>query len=477
MFFQEGLLAKYIPGFVLIFFFCSLQADMFRIRIEKDDEYLKHLAGMLDVAGAGKTSDGTIELMVNAVESDIELLGEFGVVDEIVENIEITPDYYDLDQIYERVDGLEKSSGGRAQVFVIGRSIEDREIKAVRISKNNSDADLPEILLAGTHHAREWISYEVPLSIAEFIVENMDSNPYVSDILERSVIWLVPVLNPDGYVYSRDQERYWRYNRRINPDMTVGVDLNRNYDSSWMQVEYVHGTGPFSEPETVAIRDLMKNSFEKPFENGIKSLDGLITYHSYGQMILYPPGSTNDPAEKSEYYNELASKMAELTFSECGSVYLVMQTSGLYFTFGEMTEWFMNSFDGKPSFTIELRPHMNGVNDFVLPAGQIMDTVKENITPAMYLIEHIITGKTAINMDNDGNGKNDVIENTRYDYKCDRSDLELPDFENNSEPDDSFEEPDDDLGSDKDKNDEMPDAFFDGDPSSGGGGCSFISGD
>ncbi|HRZ78481.1 MAG TPA: hypothetical protein P5044_00610, partial [bacterium] len=103
--------------------------------------------------------------------------------------------------------------------------------------------------------------------------------------------------------------------------------------------------------------------------------------------------------------------------------------------------------------------------------------VKENITPAMYLIEHIITGKTAINMDNDGNGKNDVIENTRYDYKCDRSDLELPDFENNSEPDDSFEEPDDDLGSDKDKNDEMPDAFFDGDPSSGGGGCSFISGD
>ncbi|HRZ80549.1 MAG TPA: M14 family zinc carboxypeptidase, partial [bacterium] len=328
-------MAKYIPGFVLIFFFCSLQADMFRIRIEKDDEYLKHLAGMLDVAGAGKTSDGTIELMVNAVESDIELLGEFGVVDEIVENIEITPDYYDLDQIYERVDGLEKSSGGRAQVFVIGRSIEDREIKAVRISKNNSDADLPEILLAGTHHAREWISYEVPLSIAEFIVENMDSNPYVSDILERSVIWLVPVLNPDGYVYSRDQERYWRYNRRINPDMTVGVDLNRNYDSSWMQVEYVHGTGPFSEPETVAIRDLMKNSFEKPFENGIKSLDGLITYHSYGQMILYPPGSTNDPAEKSEYYNELASKMAELTFSECGSVYLVMQTSGLYFTFGE----------------------------------------------------------------------------------------------------------------------------------------------
>lgn len=481
MFFQEGLLAKYIPGFVLIFFFFSVQADIFKIRMAADDEYLKYLAGMLDVIGAGPAHDGTIELTVNAQEIDLELLGEFGNVERMAENIEITADYYDLDEIYARVDSLEKNSDGRAEVFVIGRSIEDREIKAVRISKSDSEEDLPEILLAGTHHAREWISYEVPLSIAEFLVENMDSNSYVSDILERSVIWVVPVLNPDGYVFSRDKDRYWRYNRRVNPDMTVGVDLNRNYDSSWMQVEYVHGTGPFSEPETVAIRDLMKNSFEKPFENGIKSLDGLITYHSYGQMILYPPGSTNDPAEKSEYYNGLASRMAELAFSECESVYLVMQTSGLYFTFGEMTEWFMNSFDGKPSFTIELRPHMNGVNDFVLPAGQIMDTVKENITPAMYLIEHIITGETSINMDNNGNGKNDVVENTRYDYICDRSDLELPDYENNSGPDDSFEEPDDDAVSEDLQIDDNVSENNDVDSvtsaSKKNGGCSFILGD
>lgn len=482
MFFQEGLLAKYISGFVLVLFFCSLQADIFKIRIAADDEYLKNIAGMFDVMGAGPAADGFIELTVNVRESDLELLGAFGNVEKMSENIEITADYYDLDEIYARIDSLEKASGGRAEVFVIGRSIEDREIKAVRISKSDSEEDLPEILLAGTHHAREWISYEVPLSIAEFIVENMDSNQYVSDILEKSVIWVVPVLNPDGYVFSRDNDRYWRYNRRENPDMTVGVDLNRNYDSSWMQVEYVHGTGPFSEPETVAIRDLMKNSFEKPLDKGIKSLDGLITYHSYGQMILYPPGSTADPAEKSEYYKELASKMAELTFSECKSVYLVMQTSGLYFTFGEMTEWFMNSFDGKPSFTIELRPHMNGVNDFVLPAGQIMDTVKESISPAMYLIEHIISGKTAINMDKDGNGKNDVIENTRYDYKCDRSDLELPDYGDYSDSDNGGEEPDDiyvNEDPEKDNADisESNDVDSVTSASKKSGGCSFISGD
>lgn len=53
----------------------------------------------------------------------------------------------------------------------------------------------------------------------------------------------------------------------------------------------------------------------------------------------------------------------------------------------------------------------------------------------MYLIEHIITGEIAVNMDKNGNGKSDVIENTLYDYKCDRSDLELPDYGDFSDAD------------------------------------------
>lgn len=454
---------KYISGFAVIFFFYFIHGDVFRIKMEKDDDHLKYIAGQMDVTGAWRDGDGRNVLTVNVSEDEEILLEMFSDVEKVVENTGTVPDYDDLDRINARIDNLGKDQGGRVQVFVIGRSVENREIKAVRITKNQNDTDLPEILLAGTHHAREWISCEVPLSIAEFFVENMDSNPYISGILEKSVIWFVPMLNPDGYVFSRDSDRYWRYNRRVNPDMTTGVDLNRNYDSSWMQVDYVHGTGPFSEPETVAIKNLIENSFEKPLENGIKTLDGLITYHSYGQMILYPPGSTNEPAEKSDYYKELASKMAELTFSECGSVYLVMQIVELYYTFGEMTEWFMNTYNGAPSFTIELRPHIGGVNDFVLPAGQIMDTVKENIVPAMYLMEHIISGETEVNMDLNGNGISDVIENTGYDYKCDRSDLELPDYSEHSD-------------SDNEEQEEVDDAveFADDNAEGGGGGCALL---
>ncbi|HNW82945.1 MAG TPA: M14 family zinc carboxypeptidase [bacterium] len=425
--------------FSTILFSVLLTADIFKVKIGHNDDELKDIAGRMDVLGAGVDENGDVILIINAKETEISEFPVFTEIEQIPGDIEIDPEYYDLDEINRRIDNLGKQNSGYAEVFVIGSSIEGREIKAVRITRTgDSTEDLPEILLVGTHHAREWISYEVPLSIAEFLMENADSNSSVADILDKSVVWVVPMLNPDGFVFSWESERYWRNNRRVNPDSTIGVDLNRNYDSSWIKVEYDHGTGPFSEPETVAIKQLIENSFPEPFENGITSLDGLITYHSFGQMIMYPPGSTTEPAEKSEYYKELAINMSNLTFSECGSIYLAMQASDLYFTFGEMTEWFMNTHDGNPAFTIELRPHSGGVNDFVLPAQYIKDTVKENISPAMYLIEHIITGETVINMDKNGNGKSDVTENTLYDYKCDRSDLEVPDygdFSNDSDAD------------------------------------------
>lgn len=414
--------------FIFFLFSFCIYADIYKVKIEKDDSFSRKIVGMLDIMGAGVDENGDIVLTVNSSESELSQLPLYVETVNVSGELHYEAEYSDLDAINERIDRVVDNSQGFAEVFVIGTSIEGREIKALRMTKSvDFEKDLPEILLVGTHHAREWISYEVPLSIAEFFVENIDSNVYVSEILDRSVLWFVPVLNPDGFVFSWDVNRYWRNNRRVHPDESIGVDLNRNYDASWIQVDYVHGTGPFSEPETLAMKHLIENSFEKPLKKGIKSLDGLITYHSYGQIMMYPPGSTEEPAEKSEYYKELAQNMSSLAFFECGSIYIVMQNSELYFTFGEMTEWFMKTHDGKPSFTIELRPHGDSKYDFVLPAEQITDTVRENISPAVYLIGHIISGETIINMDRNNNGRSDIIENTLYDYECDRSDLELPD--------------------------------------------------
>lgn len=427
--------------FVLLLLFNFIEADIFKVSFPSDYSEAKKVLSSFDVVSASR-GESNLSYILNLTPGEalvLEILFNIETVE--LQLLENKDSYSDLAEINRRLEYIANDNKDIAQVFVIGKSVEGREIKAIRISSADQK-DVPEILFVGLHHAREWISYEVPLSTAEFIVKNKDSNTFLKNILNNAVLWFVPMLNPDGYLYSWEENRMWRYNRRINPDSTIGVDLNRNYDATWIKVDYVHGEKPFSEPETTAIKDLIENNVSSiPQETGIQSLDGLITYHSYGQLILYPPGSTNEPPEEIELYEELGSQMSGHIFSQCGSNYLTMQITGLYNTFGEMTEWFMINNENKPAFTFELRPHMGDSAGFDLSPEQITDTVKENIPAAFYFISTIIKGNTEINMDPDENGVADIIQGTGYEYECSREDLEDDDLENQDDSDD-YEEPD-----------------------------------
>lgn len=81
--------------------------------------------------------------------------------------------------------------------------------------------------------------------------------------LKEAEFYITPLQNPDGYEYSRSEDRLWRKNRRLNPDGTFGVDLNRNWDEHWGMYgtsaftvsEVYEGAAPFSEPLTRLISD------------------------------------------------------------------------------------------------------------------------------------------------------------------------------------------------------------------------------
>jgi hypothetical protein len=53
----------------------------------------------------------------------------------------------------------------------------------------------------------------------------------VQDWLNRAEIYVLPMQNPDGYIYSGQSDRLWRKNRSVNSDGSFGVDLNRNWDN------------------------------------------------------------------------------------------------------------------------------------------------------------------------------------------------------------------------------------------------------
>ncbi|UCG59317.1 MAG: hypothetical protein JSU70_07360, partial [Phycisphaerales bacterium] len=135
----------------------------------------------------------------------------------------------------EVVAGLHAlQSSGVAHVSSIGSSVEGREIWAVKISDNpDLDEDEAELLFTGCHHAREWISVEVPYRLALHLVANYGSDPEITRLVDNSEIWIVPIVNADGFEYSRTTDRLWRKNRRDNGDGTFGVDLSRNYGYMW----------------------------------------------------------------------------------------------------------------------------------------------------------------------------------------------------------------------------------------------------
>lgn len=168
----------------------------------------------------------------------------------------------------------------------IGQSVEGRVILALKIGSALDAPTRPNVLFVGVHHAREWISAEMALRLAGYLADSSDARALLSD----RDIWIVPVLNPDGYQYTFDTDRLWRKNRRPNPDGSFGVDLNRNYPQFWgyddtgssptPASETYRGPAPASEPETRALMQLVTSH----------PMDAAVSYHSYGDLLLYPYG-------------------------------------------------------------------------------------------------------------------------------------------------------------------------------------------
>ena len=78
---------------------------------------------------------------------------------------------------------------------------------------------------------------------------------------------LVPLVNPDGYEFSRNEDRQWRKNRRKNPGSSCrGVDLNRNFEKKFGTAssknpckEDFRGPEAFSEPETFTLASYIED--------------------------------------------------------------------------------------------------------------------------------------------------------------------------------------------------------------------------
>lgn len=299
----------------------------------------------------------------------------------------INGDFHSYPELERDLFSLESAYPALAQVSAVGTSLENRNIYALKISDNVTvDEQEAEVLFVGCHHAREWISVEVPYLLGKHLLENYDSDATVRNLVDQSEIWIVPLLNPDGLEYSIYFYRYWRKNRRDNGNGTFGVDLNRNYDYKWgyddegsssdTDWEDYRGTHPFSEPETQAVRDLFAR----------RQFQFIVSYHSHSQVILYPWGYIYEQPPQIVLLDELAGNMSHRMEAVNGRVYDYGQAAGsLYTTNGDTIDWAFGIY-GIPSYTIELPPMYSGEGQFFNSEEDILPIFYENLEACLYMI-------------------------------------------------------------------------------------------
>lgn len=257
---------------------------------------------------------------------------------------------------------------------------EGRQVQGIEITNDvNARDGKPVFLQMGLHHAREWPSGEHAMEWAyELVNGSTDTGPVgdrVRGLLAQTRTIVVPVVNPDGFNYSRtigagsDPQNgrgspnpgeemelvnivahpgeYRRKNCRFPDDSdggsctagasaglaSTGVDPNRNYGGLWggpgagetPENETYRGPGPFSEPDTKNVRDLVSK----------RQVTTLITNHTFSDLILRPPGlqSLGPPPDEDKGYKALGDAMA----AENG--YLSQKGYELYDTTGTTEDW------------------------------------------------------------------------------------------------------------------------------------------
>lgn len=243
-------------------------------------------------------------------------------------------------------------------------------MRVIKLSgSRNPNVKKPAIVIEAGIHAREWIAPAATLYVVDKLLGQYSRNDKDAKFMLDKFDWyVIPSTNPDGYEFSRTNNRCWRKNRRpikeIDDTDCIGVDLNRNFDfkfqtSSICRRDFYPGPYGFSEAETQNVRDLVEALKDR--------MVAYLSVHSYSQVLIVPWGNTWDPDDRPNNYRELDRVGRLMTSSLVG-------VNGKNYTFGTAAkvlggpasgcsdDWALSTKDSMYVYTYELRPHSSALS-------------------------------------------------------------------------------------------------------------------
>ena len=279
--------------------------------------------------------------------------------------VDALSDYLDPAEVAAELQTLESTYPDLALRFQLATTHEGRIEWALKVSDNvATEEDEPAILFVAQHHAREVMTPEVVLDVAQHLLAEYGSDPEITAWVDDYEIWVIPNHNPDGSQHVHSGTPLWRKNRRDNGDGTIGVDPNRNYSFQWGNSvcngsdsnggsDTYHGPSPESEPITQGITALARE--HRPAYN--------VSFHAYGEYVIHPMGCTGQYADSPDYqtFRELASDVAVAMPGDTADTWY-RPGSGpelLYDVDGEQNDWFYGEL-GSFGVTFEVNRNSEG---------------------------------------------------------------------------------------------------------------------
>lgn len=258
---------------------------------------------------------------------------------------------YTYEQLMLEVENVKEIT----EVGTIGKSEHGRTIPYIKIGNGKRN-----MLLIGTHHAREWITSLFLMKLVReyagaYDIQGKVGN-YRASLLDDTAIIVIPMLNPDGVAIQQKglkaadiggKFKLWSMNHFSNNFSRwkangQGVDLNRQYPSGWDELKRLPAWPSFKQyrgkhhSEAVEVQKLIR------FTQKIKP-DMAIAYHTSGQEVYWYYKNSQDTIERDfAFAVQIAKKTGyELSFPQKDAVG------------GGYTDWFISTFQ-KPGFTIEM---------------------------------------------------------------------------------------------------------------------------
>lgn len=331
-----------------------------------------------------------------------------------------TGDYRTLADYEADMRALAKKYPTKAKLIALPhKTLQGRTVYGLEICTNVNRYDgRPVFYQDGCHHAREWPAAEVPIMWAFDLLTNYSKDKRIKAIVDNVRTIVVPVVNVDGYHYSRSfapvesgevggvtnplppealalggSGRYVRKNRRPigsshmgeglgvvearipgNVHDHFGVDPNRNYAYKWGDDEAgsssvmidatYRGSDPFSEQESKNVAHVLKTNHAT----------AMVTHHTSGDLLLWAWGDTRDDAPDNDLLEGLGRAMAVY------NGYRPQKSIDLYVTTGTTSDYAYGAL-GSIGYTFE-----HAGSSFHPPYAETVPAMYEKNRPALMLL-------------------------------------------------------------------------------------------